>query len=372
MTKKNAITFLLLIYFSLSFSQQKDTIYGKVKSVREQLTFLDQDHQNMKFYSTEGDYGHNGFLNPKYTKSRFMNWWYNKPWVHYSNYYKEFNEKGKPTYEIWLFKDGDTVTTYKYKYDKLDNLIQVKDIFEIDDYTCRNYTYNNNNKIRSRIYYASDDPNLYSYTEYVYDSISNLVQIKRFDQDGEQSSWKYKYDNKGRKITEIIHDPYVYIKNGSTTRSKKDSIGIDKISSKYFYNINDKVVETHYYNYGDYNNLPSKLSRKVKNEYSNGLLFRTFYIQDTINSISEYNYDKERRKIKKTNISINHPKNDRSSEYFYDKKGNIVKLIYTKNNKPVSVEFEYTFDNQNNWIKQIKSVDGEKLFVWTREIKYYK
>ncbi|WP_431137620.1 hypothetical protein [Psychroserpens mesophilus] len=371
MTKKSAIIISLLFYFSYSFSQQKDTIYGKVKSVREQLSFLDKNHQNLKLFSNEGDYGHHGFSNSKFTRDRFHSWWYNTPFVHYSNYYKEFNEKGKPTYEIWFYKDGDTVTTYKYKYDKKDNLIQIKDIYEIDDYTSRNFTYNYKNKISSSIYYASYDPNLYSYTAYVYDSIYNLIKIKRFDEDGELSSWKYRYDKKGRKIAEIVHKPYVYIKKGRTTSSKSDSIGLNKVSVKYYYDSNDNLLETEHYDYSSYDNLPSKLSRKIQNIYKNNLLEKVLYITDTINSFTEYSYDNQKRKTSEVVTFVKYTDNNRSSEYFYNKKGNIKKLIYTENNKPVIVDFEYYFDNQNNWIKQIKSVNGKKLFVWTREINYY-
>ena len=73
------VMFLLMLFFCaiISYGQQKDTIYGKVKSVREQLFFLDENNQNMKFFSSEGDYGHHGFISPEFTKNRFYSWWYN-------------------------------------------------------------------------------------------------------------------------------------------------------------------------------------------------------------------------------------------------------------------------------------------------------
>ncbi|WP_369970515.1 hypothetical protein [Psychroserpens sp. XS_ASV72] len=371
MNKSNLIFAVSLLWFSFFFGQQKDTIYGKVKTVREQINFLDKNRQNMKLFSTEGDYGHYGFSSAEFTKSRFHNWWYNTPWVHYSNYFKEINEKGQTTYEIWFYKDGDTVTTYKYKYDKKDNLIQKKDIFDENDYTCRNYTYDYKNKLRSTIYYASDDPNLYSYTTYVRDSLANLIEIIRFDEDGELASWKYKYDSKNRKISMQIHKPYIYVKKGRATTSKRDSIGLTKLCEKYYYDTEDNLIETHYFNYSASDNLPSKLSRKVKNEYEDGLLKKVIYSRDTINSFKEYQYDNNRRIIKETVTFTKYSDNNLSTQYFYDNTGNIIKLIYTEKNKPVSVEFEYEFDKQNNWTTQIKSVNGEKLFVWTRKIQYY-
>jgi len=371
MYKSILINFTLLFFFSISFSQQKDTIYGKVKSVREQLHFLDKVRQNVKLHSTEGEYGHSGFSNSDFTRSRFYSLWYNTPWVHYSNYYKEFNEIGKPTYEIWFYKDGDTVRTYKYKYDKQKNLTQTKSIYGINDYTCRNYTYDNANNVRSSIYYASDDPNLYSYTNYVRDSLSNLIEIKKFGEYGEQDSWKYKYDRKNRKISKSIYKPYIYFNNGKYIAPIKDSVGLNKICEQYFYDSNNNLIETYYYYYHTYDNLPSKLSRKVKNEYTNKLLRKVIYTRDTINSINEYHYDDELRKIKETKTFMKYPKSNRSTEYFYDINGNIIKLIYKEQNKPIIVEFEYEFDKLNNWTKQIKLINGEKLFIWTREIEYY-
>ena len=67
MKLKLLIIFLTLLQ-NISYSQPKDTIYGKIKSIREQLLFLDENRQNRKLFSTEGDYGHNGFLSEEYTK----------------------------------------------------------------------------------------------------------------------------------------------------------------------------------------------------------------------------------------------------------------------------------------------------------------
>ena len=37
----------------------------------------------------------------------------------------------------------------------------------------------------------------------------------------------------------------------------------------------------------------------------------------------------------------------------------------------VSSDFEYVFDDKKNWIEQTKSINGKKLYVWKREIKYF-
>lgn len=373
MRYQNLFLLFYLLYYSLSFAQQKDTIYGSVKSVREQLIFLDKNHQNKKLYSSEGEYGHHGFHSSRATKSRFHYWWYNTPWVHYSNYFKTFNKKGKPVSEIWFYKNGDTVRSYTYQYDKNDNLIQERNIYDKDSYTCVNFSYDHKHKIMSILYYVSDDPNIYSYTTYKHDSALNLVAIRQSHGDGKLSAWEFKYDSKNRKVSKSRYDePYAYVKKGESTSSKHDSIGLYKICEKYFYDSNDNLIETQYYNCDEDDNLPAKLRRKIKNKYHNNLLLKRINIDhETIINYIAYDYDDLNRKIKESFV---YPKNVNDShykEYYYNKNNNIIKLIYTENNKTNVIEFEYEFDEKNNWTKQVKSINGKKLFVWTRDIKYF-
>lgn len=374
MNKPNLILALSLLWISFSHGQQKDTIYGQVKSVREQLNFLNENQQNMKLFSDEGDYGHHGFSNPKFTKSRFYNWWYNTPFVHYSNYHKELNEKGKPTYEVWFYKNGDTVAFFNYKYDKNDNLIQEKKYYEKDDYTVRNFKYDKNNKLKSTIYYSSDDPNLYSYSEFVYDENDNLIQSQDFNDDGETYGTKYTHYPNG-KIKEVIsYSPFKVIEKDNKRTLFKDGTGYNKLDRKFIYNENGDVIEIQSYDGEFYSETAPKMKGKILKEYLNGLLVKetTLNRVGKIERYTSYSYNKENQKTNEKYFVPEYPENNLSYEYYYDENGNQVKLIYTEKNNPILVEFEYEFDNHRNWIKQIKSVNGKKLFVWTREIEYYK
>ncbi|WP_296317104.1 hypothetical protein [Winogradskyella sp. UBA3174] len=373
MTEKNLITFLILFYFSISFGQQKDTIYGKVKSIKEQLAFFDENRQNMKLFSDEGDYGHNGFSNPKFTESRFFNWWYNTPFVHYSNYHKEFNKKGETTYEVWFYKSGDTVAFFNYKYDKNDNLIQVKESYKKDDYTVRNYNYDSKNKIKSTIYYVSDDPNLYSYSEFIYDEKENLIQSKDFNADGETYGTKYTLYSNG-KIKEVIsYSPFKIIKKNNKRILFKDGIGSEKLDRKFIYNENGDMTETLSYKGEFYNDNEPQIQGRTRKEYANGLLVKEMTLNraNKIERFTLYYYNKQKQITKENYVVPEYPDNNLSYEYFYDNNGNQIKLIYSEKNNPVTVKFKYEFDNQNNWTKQIKSVDGEQLFIWTREFEYF-
>ena len=118
MKLKLLIIIVLTLLNNISFSQPKDTIYGKIKSIREQLIFLDENRQNLKLFSSEGDYGHNGFSSEEYTKSRFNIWWYQTCWVHYLNYFKEFNENNKLLKVVWYYKNQSILSSCENEYDK--------------------------------------------------------------------------------------------------------------------------------------------------------------------------------------------------------------------------------------------------------------
>ena len=373
MTKNNLISLIVLFYFSISFGQQKDTIYGKVKSIREQLNFIDKNRQNMKLFNTEGDYGHYGFSSPKFTNSRFHYWWYNTPWVHYTNYYKVLNKKGKPTYEIWFYKNRDTVSFFNYKYDKNDNLIQIKETYEKEDYTVKNFNYNKKNKLVSTIYYLSDDPNKYSYSEFIYDESDNLVQSKDFDEDGETFGTKYSFYPNG-KIKEVFsHSPYKIKKENNKKVSFKDGIGSDQLNRKYIYNERGDIKETYSFKDELYSNDKPYIQGRTLKEYENGLLIKEMTLNraNKTERFTLYSYNENNLITKEEKVIPEYTDNNLIYEYFYDKNGNQIKLIYSEKNNPITVKFEYEFDSKKNWTKQIKSVNGEKLFVWTREIEYF-
>ena len=60
-------------------------------------------------------------------------------------------------------------------------------------------------------------------------------------------------------------------------------------------------------------------------------------------------------------------------KYKYDQ-NNLVELTLTETfgkTRTTTCKFEYFFDNKKNWVKQVKYIDGKKLYVWKRKIRYY-
>jgi len=361
---------LFLLTISL-YAQPNDTIYGNVKSIREKVVFLDSTKQQIRFLSLDGDYGHSGFTNPEWITSRFSKQWFNSPWVHYVNYHKEFNEKGKVINETWFYIDNDTVTNYKYQYDARNNLIQTKEKFIDEGYSVRYYSYNSQNKVKTSLNYFTSEPEEYIYRVYDYDALSNLIRVKTFNEDGESSSWIYQYDHKYRKIIDKTHKPYVYVKTKTDRKTVSDSIGSFRNSKKYIYDDNNRIIETQTFDTRLDEIQKLKPQSKVKNIYENDLLKEVQYIRDTIVNTTQYNYDKRKRLIKKSILHTKYSDNNKSLIYSYGANNNIIKLIHTENSITKVVTFNYKFDKHNNWIQQTKSVDGIELYIWTREIKYY-
>ena len=370
----NYKNFLLILIFccSFSYSQTKDTIFSSVKSVREKLTFLNKEKQNLKLFNFEDEYGHHGFYNPGFTKNRFYLWWFETPWTHYVNYYKEFKKNGQPTSEIWFRKNRDTLETFLYKYDKIDNLIQKKEISSYDTKTT-NYTYNYKNQLISELIYSSKDQNDYHYKYYIYNNEGNLIEINKYDEKGINYGERILY-NKNQRKKKVFHRSYYkrYYKPNGSYLSKKGTEGVDILDIEYFYDNLGRRTEIHFYSEDDENHNSSILNIKQKNTYSKGLLVnKTFTRKNITDKFIKYRYNSKGRKIRTETSFYNLPKKKKSIEYFYNLKGDLIKIIYDEKEKTSIIEFEYVFDEYGNWIKQLKTINGEKLFIWSREIEYY-
>lgn len=402
------ITILILIILispNKSFSQLKDTVFGKVKSVREELIFLDINRQNYRLFDTDGDYGHSGFMNNNITKSRFYNNWYNSAFVHYLNYYKEYDLKRKAINEVWLYKNGDTVCEYKYKYNKKDKLVQIKEIHGYDKttYDVTNFSYNDyKNVLLSKLWYVSDEPEFYTYEYYVYDENNKMTESHWFNSESDKSGRKYVYDGLGRKKKEIIIDYWAheYNEDGSSLHYSSN-INKQKIKEEYFYDDNGNVIEIQQYRNKPEDENQVEFGGKIKRYYSKkGQLEYSITVtkNDTLDNFTIYKYDKKGRKIEQSYIhkrfvekdddiifdkkefkfdNINLPKRglviSSQLKYKYDN-DNLIELSVTETwgkIKTIICKFEYVFDDKNNWVEQSKIINGEKLYVWKRKITYY-
>lgn len=354
---KTNLLILFLFFFSFSNAQGTDTIYGKVKSIREELKFINDSIQNKKLFSNEGDYGHYGFYSAEFTVSRFKDWWYNTDFVHYINYYKEFDRNEKLLKEIWFYKNQDTANynaykytnsgkvknhkkiSYKesnsnYTYDQNDNLIIVKTIYSDSSYRTKKYKYNSQNLVSEYQYFDSEDPKDIRTTEKYYNSLGSLIKIRNLedgDDYSEENGTVFKYDEQ------------------------------------------DKLIE--YYSYEhEFDENKDVVFDRVKIKYIDDLLTEHLSCDenDSITYFRKYDYDEKKRIIKEVSGRPKYPDVNEILEYKYANHDLPVKLVCTGKEKRTVIDFEHEFDENNNWIKQTKIVNGKRLFVWTRRIEYYK
>lgn len=395
--KSNSLKIIaFILFYNISFSQPKDTIYGKIKSIREQLIFLDENRQNLKLFSTEGDYGHNGFLSEEYTKSRFNLWWYQTYWVHYINYYKEFDYNNKLLKVVWYYKDQSILSSCENKYDingkiihkelnsyKLsktinqydenNNLILSKNIDSDKNYSIKKSDFNKKNQIIREEYFNSEYPKEKRITEYNYDLLGNLIELKKFDEYGEDYGTKFEYDIKNRKTKIINHSPFIWVKTKTGSRQKRIKNGNNQISKEFKYDEKDRIIETKSYNPNFNDGNIAELYRKEVTIYENDLI-KNIYSYDNKDSLTYYKtfeYDNLNRKTKEYSILPRYPDNNITLEYLYNETEYPIKLLYLEKGITTQVDFEYVFDENKNWIEQTKSVNGKKLYVWKRELKYF-
>lgn len=403
---RKIIFILFLVFSNVLFSQLKDTVFGKVKSVKEKIIFLDKKRQNYRLLDMDGDYGHSGFSSNKYTKSRFYSNWYHSGFVHYLNYYKEFDIEGKPTNEEWYDKDNDVVSRYEYQYNKNKKIVQEKEIYSYDgSYKVFNYSYNDyDNSLQSRIYYLSSYPERFEYSNYLFvkkDSLQ-LIEFNNYDEEGALNGMKFVYDEFGRKKQILYRNYWVteYHDDGSSV-SYRGRVGKDQINEEYFYDVKGNLVETHRFRQSFKNKNIIELASKEKNYYDeNGLLEKkiTTSENDTLRTFVEYKYDDKNRIIEQAHIHDRFEK--KSDDLIFDKSnfkidgiilpkeeliiGTLKKYKYDQNNivelivmstfgetRTTTCKFEYVFDDKNNWVEQVKYIDGKKLYVWKRKIRYY-
>ena len=227
------------------FSQEatQDSVYGNVKSVREKLYFSDSIQQNLKLFSTEDEYGHNGFMHRGYTTSRFNTWWYKTPWVHYQNFYKEYDTLHKLICETWYYKNNELLTTYEFKYNEDGHLIEEKEIDgEYVTIKRKGYDYKKRLKTISR-HHSFGGFNFRS-IEYNKD---NLIESEEYltDDEGKISEWRYEYKNgKLINVYNLLHHQLTESENPER-RKKIYGIWTEYLRYEYEYDIkgNKAVVK---------------------------------------------------------------------------------------------------------------------------------
>ncbi|PNQ75023.1 hypothetical protein C1T31_02485 [Hanstruepera neustonica] len=352
-----------------AYSQQNlDTIYGNPKSVREKVEFLNEKKQNYKFMQNDGDYGHATIFTPKGIKSRFHLYWYNYHWVFYVNYFKEFLENGLPKNERWYNKDGSLEREFKYTYDKKNNLIEEKEVYFEGVFFETRLHYNHLNKLIASSYYSSDEPNEFSHWYYIRDKRNNIIETRTVDIEGEDYTIVNELNQEG-KVVRVIRK---YIPNWRKIEVlQKDLTYKRSVLHEYDYDEKgNKILEL------NYNEEAARVySKKIfKYDSLNNLIETTAFFRPSDTTkyrTTKYVYNKDGLNTFKEELSSEEESEYESQRIFYNEDGLIIKNILNEKSLKTVLTFKYQFDKKGNWTEITKIVNGEPLYVWTRDIKYY-
>ncbi|MEW5677217.1 hypothetical protein ABGT15_12960 [Flavobacterium enshiense] len=371
------VILLIIITIPLiGFSQKlpKDSLFGSIKKIREKVIFLTKKENPQIIY--ESDYGHMGFQGPEKTISIFNSYWYSDHLCYYINYERHFNKDGKIAKDIWYGKNDVPFNSYRYTYDKKGRINTMIDSSMIENIavTKKHYyeQWENSDFLKKNIIHL--DYNFFTmYTiEYVK---GKKVKSQQYNDEGIILDTIFKYNDIGKLDN--------YISKRRKWSSETNSVRYESRKKIYEYDIKNRLIGI-YTSSPFFDNEISKEQYKNKQfEYDgNNLKTEISFISDR-KKLKEvyinYIYDKSNRLIKRYSFDKDISKASTILEYTY-KKDKIAKLNfsqeeYNENNnkylKKYTILYKYKYDNYNNWIEIIKTVDGIDLYKWIREIEYY-
>ncbi|MBB5332052.1 hypothetical protein [Chryseobacterium koreense] len=364
----------------------KDSILGKPRYVKEYVLFLNNSGP-YTFLKSDSEYGHAIIMTPKNLRESMRSSWFETDFCRYTNNETYYDKNRNITKEIWYYESGEIVDDYNYTYDSVGRKINE----------------NSGNKHAAR--------NI----QYFYEGASNKLKFVKYSLKWKDEPTKTyfgnretytpftitKYDSVSKTDSIFTVTDFIRKKVGENSyQDAKDSIFRKKLTRVNLYDENFQIKESKYFDHKtDYNNKKLFQSGFTKFEYDSlGRTTKETQIRDdkyhyfileengkyreelkdgeypSVSSV-EYEFDKNGNIIKKTRIYQGSITNQ--AQFVLDK-NQIQKLYYIdswgkKNEElvPNNVLFKYKYDQHNNWIECIKNVNGQDLYLWKREIKYY-
>ena len=226
---------------------------------------------------------------------------------------------------------------------------------------------------------------------------SKISRIERFDYtDGEIVSSEmlyhtrtYKYDSLGRldSMTEINREP-IQISASNANIPGKDK----KLTYKFEYDETNQLTQKHCL---DSTGTIVGVTRYIYDE--NGRLSKELILFRDYNESYNYSYDTSGQLITKSwfdsdeglieKITYAYDNGIKTHEYwenYYDdeldgkisysfEKGNEKEIIEMDDSANIDAKwyYQYVYDLKDNWIKQIVTIDDDKIFIIERKIEYY-
>lgn len=356
---KNITTILVFLTTTILFSQN-DKVIGNVKSIRENLVYLDKQPEipkNCLDCDTNSLYQFGIAIvgSPKDYDGFFLEDWKNSRYATYKNREQKFNQKGYKTEETWYEGDNSIYKKFEYQYDVNDSIIETKENYANFFTTINKRTYLNNLLMSEINFTVKEDKydDDYSYKYYIYDDNKNLIQKSIFNESGFDFSSHYINNSFGKQIQQ----------------DNIDSNNEKRLVWKRLYDEKNRLIETQKYDINKYTKKDSVIERLLVKYNRNNKIIQRKYI--VFGFEKEYNleYDKDNNIKRFYTYSASKPNN--YGYYYFRKNNRIVKVIIERSEDSFTTTFDYKDDEKGNWIEQTKSVNGKALFIWKRKIEYY-
>ncbi len=358
------IRYVFFIYFFLFIKpvfSQPNIFLGKVKSIEEKIIYLEKTKlkkpkKGEGLISYNDDYGHNGFAGPDITLKQAEKFWFNIPYVQYLNYKKELGQNGKSLKESWYNKDGTLRFNYLYTYDAADSGLLTSIKMTSDDDFFRDYRYHYyEGKVLTEFVYQYDGS--LQYKTYRFDSLLRVSEVWYFDDYGFSNNEKYVYS--GNVIQKYC--------GGLLTINSKENDSIRNSIN----NLNVALTPCRKFIYDSSNNLILELggdgssgdSIMYKYNINNKLVSR-IGISKSGYTQREYNFYNDDGQLT-TNIWQND-----TVKYFYNG-SQIERVEYKSRDYKALINYTEILDKFGNWVERAKAINGKKLYLWKRKIKYF-
>jgi hypothetical protein len=407
---KILVIVLLTIGSINGIAQKTDSLYGKIKSVREQVNNTYKKDPNILFHlhsSMEGGYFVHEYQREFWKNQRMDYNWFNTPVVGYINYLKEYDNSGKLITENYYYDNQNLVIGYDYEYNELGDLI-VQNVIdnqsqgsEINDYE------------KYYILYSYDEKKNVIFEKTCFSDNSHVEKFRKFDE-SDNLKYEFTYNSLYPDESQIIYNYYdkkdnlvetgsiLDKKNSLSQRFKYNSLNLKTVSYFPFiktieetddknlvlypggfieremkYDDQHRLVQEDHFEM--INSLLPKFRSSIRWVYSGDKLMLLKH-QDRDSTVFRKEIHEYNRKGNKTNYSYITANlkfadtiidNNYYIKYDYNKRNLLKGITYKNSSKNFNITFKYKFDSKGNWIKRWKYIDGVELAVWTRDIIYY-
>lgn len=357
---------LLLLPFScFAQTHTNDSIYGQVSSYRETIALLNPSKETISTDDVFLDPYDLTILGDQEKKPEHVsNRWYYARHDRLINYYREYDKKGRMIKEKWEDVLYDLQSVFKYSYDTINHITEIK---ELDgdgksDATERR-SYNYKGQLVAKL---TDYIDFYSYTYYEYNDKNQCIKKGYFGKNGKEGETLYEYENGKIKRLKTVSNIHI-LRLPSGGRTTIIGEWTERLIEEYFYDERGNLIKTCNYS----NVISADATEPSCNTYTydhNGNKTATYVNDGELRSKITYY---KNGKTKKTQNFVDGLETSYMEYYF---QGDLLRKVihHNHNEKKHVVEFDYTFDDNHNWIQQIKTVDGKPLYIRSRIIYYYK